>query len=115
MVNIGLAENGVVLRREDEHVHVASMLGIPLDELAQMSFSWVTPEDMDLWTGGSCSHSCAIGTRAFSLSPILYHELAHAVCYGVNSRPAHFLSEGFATLLDPFQLIGEALPDGPRF
>ena len=86
-------------------VYAASALKIPLDEVPQLSFSWVTPEDLDSWTGGACSHSCAIGRGAFSLSPVLYHELAHAVFYGVNPRPAHFLSEGSATVLDPFQLI----------
>lgn len=83
----------------------ASAMKIALDDLPRISFSWLGAGDLvESWTEGACSHSCADGTTTVSVVPIFHHELAHALIYGDNHRPAHFLAEGFATALDSTQL-----------
>lgn len=84
--------------------YAAAATRIPPEAIPSMTFSWVSTIDLEAWTSGECSYSCAQGVDAFSLDPILHHELAHALFYELNPAPSHFLSEGFATAMDPLQL-----------
>ncbi len=95
--------------------YTAAAMGVPLEDLSSLSFSWVSPEDLQAWTS-SCTDSCAVGTSAFSIRPMINHELAHALIYHVNSNAPDVLSEGFATAMHLLHVSNyeAASPRDPR-
>lgn len=85
--------------------YAAAAMRIPIEDVPHATFSWVTEGDLKAWTDGDCEQNCAVKTDAFSILPTFHHELAHALYYDANPRSSHFLTEGFATAMDPLQLL----------
>lgn len=83
--------------------YTTAFLGVTPDIFPHVSFSWLTNDDMQMWAPGDCGYACANGTEGFSSNPIHLHEIAHALLYGLNPKPAPFLAEGIAVALEPFE------------
>ncbi len=77
-------------------------------------YSWLSGDDRQQLPHACDAEGCTIGRHAISGSPILPHELVHAVMTSVSFRSPPFFREGIAVAYTPLDGPGPRYPSFPR-